>query len=121
MEPIINNYSIRLKCQGKSKPNFHYNYRTTFEIINAISDNKLANQLMISVHPQRWTHNYFDWTKELIFQNQKNMINEMESTNIIILNGRTDHWSAPLEIIYPLVYDYINKNYRDYKKILFII
>ena len=45
------------------------------------------------------------------------MINEMESTNIIILNGRTDHWSAPLEIIYPLVYDYINKNYRDYKKI----
>ena len=50
-------------------------------------------------------------------KNQKNMINEMESTNIIILNGRTDHWSAPLEIIYPLVYDYINKNYRDYKKI----
>jgi hypothetical protein len=51
-------------------------------------------------------------------KNQKKMINEMESANIIILNGRTDHWSnEPLETMYPLVYDYINKNYRNYKKI----
>lgn len=51
-------------------------------------------------------------------KNQKNMINEMQNANIIILNGRTDNWgSVPLETMYPLIYDYINKNYRDYKKI----
>ena len=49
--------------------------------------------------------------------NQKIMINEMENTNLIILNGRTDNWDIPVKVKYPLVNDYIDKNYIDYKKI----
>ena len=50
-------------------------------------------------------------------KNQKNMINEMKNTNLVILKGKTDNWTATLEAKYPLIYDYINRNYIDYKKV----
>ena len=49
-------------------------FKTTNDIIKAAQDNKLPNQIMITVHPQRWTNNYFEWTKELLFQRAKNMV-----------------------------------------------
>ncbi len=49
-------------------------FRTTNDIIKATKENKLPNQIMITVHPQRWTNNYFEWTKELLFQRAKNMV-----------------------------------------------
>ena len=45
--------------------------------------------------------------------NQKIMIHEMENTNLIILNGRTDNWDIPVKVKYPLVNDYIDKNYIE--------
>mgnify|MGYP007063682253 FL=1 len=50
-------------------------------------------------------------------KNQKNMINEMKNTNLVILKGKTDNWTATLEAKYPLIYDYINRSYIDYKKV----
>ena len=29
---------------------------------------------MITVHPQRWTNNYLEWTKELVSQRVKNIV-----------------------------------------------
>jgi len=49
-------------------------FRTTSDIIDAAKNNKLPNQIMITVHPQRWTNNYIEWTKELVSQRIKNMI-----------------------------------------------
>jgi len=49
-------------------------FRTTNDIIKAVQDNKLPNQIMITVHPQRWSNNYFEWTKELLSQRLKNMV-----------------------------------------------
>ena len=49
--------------------------------------------------------------------NQEKMINEMTNTNLIILNGKTDNWDMPLSIKYPLVFNFINKNYTEYKNI----
>jgi len=50
-------------------------------------------------------------------KNQKNMINEMKNTDLVILKGKTDNWTATLESKYPLIYDYINRRYIDYKKV----
>lgn len=49
-------------------------FRTTNDIIKAAKANKLPNQVMITVHPQRWTNNYFEWTKELLSQRVKNVV-----------------------------------------------
>ncbi len=49
-------------------------FKTTNDIIKAAQNNKLPNQIMITVHPQRWTNNYFEWTKELLSQRLKNML-----------------------------------------------
>jgi len=50
-------------------------------------------------------------------KNQEKMIDEMKNTNLIILNGKTDNWATPLEIKYPLIYNYINRNYSDFKNV----
>ena len=62
------------------------------------------------------TKYYFVYSMGSI-SNQKIMINEMKNTNLIILNGKTDNWDIPVKIKYPLVYDYIDKSYIDYKKV----
>jgi len=49
-------------------------FRTTNDIIKAAKENRLPNQIMITAHPQRWTNNPLQWTKELIIQNAKNMV-----------------------------------------------
>ena len=57
-------------------------FRTTQEIINNI--HKLPNQIMITVHPQRW-HNFgFLWTKELLWQGAKNVVKE-----VLVRKGET--------------------------------
>ena len=59
---------------------------------------------------------YFIWSIGSL-KNQKEMIKEMHNTNLIISNGRTDHWGIPLNIKYPLLSSYINKNY-PYKMLI---
>ena len=49
--------------------------------------------------------------------NQKIMINEMKNTNLVISNGITDNWDVPIKAKYPLVHEYIDRTYQDYKKI----
>ena len=49
-------------------------FRKTTEIIQAANNGILPDQIMFTFHPQRWTDNPFLWTKELVWQNTKNVV-----------------------------------------------
>jgi len=65
------NASIRDKIEGQ-----HYlqGIKNTAHLIFMIKENILSQQLLFTLHPQRWTNNAYDWFRELIFQNIKNII-----------------------------------------------
>lgn len=48
-------------------------FKTTNDIIKAAQENKLPNQIMITVHPQRWT-TIRNWMKEYCLQSCKNVV-----------------------------------------------
>ena len=56
-----------------SKPSFP-KYHSTQDIIDAINAGTFPSKAMLTFHPQRWTDNPIDWTKELILQNAKNVV-----------------------------------------------
>ncbi|MDP4282054.1 MAG: hypothetical protein Q8867_07875 [Bacteroidota bacterium] len=66
--------NIRDKSREYSSENLHekYRFRTSREIMDAAVSGTLPQQVMITMHPQRWTDNFFLWTKELLIQNIKN-------------------------------------------------
>lgn len=49
-------------------------FKTTKKIITAANQGMLPNQIMITLHPQRWTNKPITWIKELVIQNSKNII-----------------------------------------------
>ncbi len=49
-------------------------FRSTLDIINSVKESKFPDQIMFTFHPQRWHDNYFYWSRELIFQNLKNLV-----------------------------------------------
>ena len=49
-------------------------FHTTNDIIKALQENILPNQLMITTHPQRWNDFGLGWIKELVLQNMKNVV-----------------------------------------------
>lgn len=49
-------------------------FKKTADIINAAEKNQLPNQIMFTFHPQRWTDKPLLWTKELFWQNAKNVV-----------------------------------------------
>ena len=49
-------------------------FRRTWDIIEAADKGLLPDKIMLNTHPQRWTDNRFDWTKELVWQNVKNVV-----------------------------------------------
>jgi hypothetical protein len=53
-------------------PAFHLH--STRDIIKALKENLLPDQIMLTVHPQRWNNNALPWTIELITQNIKNTV-----------------------------------------------
>jgi len=65
--------SVRDKINDKLRMT-NYEFIKTDDIIRAANDDRLPNQIMITVHPQRWTNNYLAWTKELVMQNLKNVV-----------------------------------------------
>ncbi len=49
-------------------------FHNTDDIIRALQENQLPDQIMITTHPQRWFNFGFDWIKELVMQNIKNIV-----------------------------------------------
>jgi len=54
----------------QSLPSFH----STFDILNQAYNGRLANQIMITIHPQRWENKILPWLLELLIQNLKNIV-----------------------------------------------
>lgn len=75
-----NKVSVRDKPKAGtivSKEFMQLNFKTTFQIVEAINNNKLPNHIMFTFHPQRWTDNVFLWCKELLLQNLKNSVKRL--------------------------------------------
>jgi hypothetical protein len=53
------------------------NYHTTKELIQGFDENDFPTKIMMTFHPQRWTDNKIEWTKELIMQNLKNQVKRL--------------------------------------------
>lgn len=51
-----------------------WSFHSTDDIIKALQNNKLPNQLMITTHPQRWFDFGLEWMKEYVMQNVKNLV-----------------------------------------------
>jgi len=51
-----------------------YIFRSTDDIIRAAEQGRLPEQIMITIHPQRWTDEPVAWMKELVWQNVKNQV-----------------------------------------------
>lgn len=49
-------------------------FHSTDDIIHALQEDKMPNQLMITTHPQRWFDFGYGWMKELLLQNLKNVV-----------------------------------------------
>ena len=51
-----------------------FSFRSTGEIIDAVNNDNLPDQIMFTFHPQRWTDYIPAWTSEYVRQNVKNII-----------------------------------------------
>ena len=51
-----------------------YSINTTHDIKALLEDNKLPPKIMLNVHPQRWTNEFFKWLIEFFMQNAKNSV-----------------------------------------------
>lgn len=71
--------SVRDKIEGFQEKwtEVGLSFHSTNDIIQALKEKRLPNQLMITTHPQRWNDNISDWGKELILQNMKNIIKSL--------------------------------------------
>lgn len=49
-------------------------FHSTQDIIDAANEGSLPNQIMMTVHPQRWTDKTWPWVKECVMQNIKNQV-----------------------------------------------
>ena len=50
------------------------NFHSTEDIINALKNAQFPNQIMMTVHPQRWTNNPIRWISEYLLQKTKNIV-----------------------------------------------
>ncbi|MBR1643418.1 MAG: hypothetical protein IJ683_13980 [Butyrivibrio sp.] len=51
-----------------------WSFHTTDDIIKALGENELPDQIMIATHPQRWNDFGVAWIKEFLMQNIKNLV-----------------------------------------------
>ena len=51
-----------------------WSFHSTDDIIKALQENRLPDQIMITTHPQRWNNFGIAWIKELLLQNGKNLV-----------------------------------------------
>ena len=66
--------NVRDKVSVKNNLRNQYHFHSTHDIIHAAQENRLPDQIMLTIHPQRWTNKSIPWVKELIWQNAKNQV-----------------------------------------------
>jgi len=62
-------YSVRDKVVG-----LQATVNSTDHLIQQLVDDKFPDHIMQNIHPHRWTDDYIGWSKELVFQNLKNVV-----------------------------------------------
>ena len=63
--------------RDKVNTKLNLNLSSTFDIISALREKKLPSRILLNLHPQRWTDDWFHWTVELISQKVKNKIKDL--------------------------------------------
>ena len=66
--------SVRDKVSAVGNLTDLYKFHSTSDIIRAAENHSLPNQIMITIHPQRWTDKPLPWLRELLMQSAKNVI-----------------------------------------------
>ena len=68
--------SVRDKIRGFQEEwnNRGWSFHSTNDIISALQENRMPDQLMITTNPQRWCDSGIEWFKELVLQNTKNIV-----------------------------------------------
>jgi hypothetical protein len=56
-------------------------FHSSNDIIFAAIHGSLPNQIMLTIHPQRWTNHPLLWTRELVMQNLKNVVKRIVNAN----------------------------------------
>lgn len=64
----------KISVRDRVNTKYDFNIQSSHQIVNALKDGILPDQLMFNFHPQRWTDNPFVWTKEFVLQNIKNQV-----------------------------------------------
>jgi hypothetical protein len=67
----------KVSVRDRVDSGFDLSFHRTDDIIAAVQASKLPEQIMFTFHPQRWTDNKYQWTKELLLQNTKNIIKRL--------------------------------------------
>ena len=60
--------------RDKVRTGYRFSFRSTKDIIEAFRGGQLPETIMLNIHPQRWTDNYYFWAQQLVVQNLKNTI-----------------------------------------------
>ena len=68
---------LKVSVRDKVNSTFKLSFNSTQEIIECNNKNGLPNKIMFTFHPQRWHNNFIWWSKELVFQNLKNIIKKI--------------------------------------------
>ena len=67
----------KVSVRDRVDSSFDLSFHSTQEIIQAANKDLLPNNIMFTFHPQRWNNNILMWSKELVFQNFKNIIKKL--------------------------------------------
>lgn len=63
--------------RDKVSSGYQFSFGSTKDIIDAFHGSQLPETIMLNIHPQRWTDNYYFWAQELVVQNLKNTIKKI--------------------------------------------
>ncbi len=74
IEYRVSNNENQKSIQHPTPNTQHLVLRSTNDIIKAAQTSKLPDQVMLTIHPQRWTDKPLPWLEELVWQNMKNQI-----------------------------------------------
>jgi len=65
-----------------------FHIHSTKDIIDILEEGRLLNNVMLTIHPQRWTDDLFPWTQELVLQSMKNVI------KYFLVSGRSQYFAG---------------------------
>jgi hypothetical protein len=66
--------AIQFSLYDKVNTRFSYTNKSTRQVISDLEKGALPNQVMITLHPQRWHSDYIPWQKEILLQWVKNRV-----------------------------------------------